>query len=162
MISQSVCRIWAGRLVCETWLPLQPGWVSLGRRRPAAGGVGCCAPRCSGIFRAVGAPELRAARLLQDPLHSLVSRGVGFHLPTLQWGHPELASGTGALCASPGAGGAWPWVSPGPVLRTVPSCEPSQLPTTACLAQALARTPPPTYRIQVNLCILFTCLKRKK
>lgn len=40
--------------------------------------------------------------------------------------------------------------------------EPSQLPTTACLAQALARTPPLTYGIQVNLCILFTCLKQKK
>lgn len=80
--------------------------VSLGRQCLAAGGVGCCP--------GVGAPELGAARFLKDPLRCLVSEGASFHLRTLQHGHTELASGTGAAAgASPGAGSAWPWVSPG-------------------------------------------------
>lgn len=128
--------------------------------------------RCSGIFRAVGASELGAARFLKDPLCSLVSGGAGFHLPTLQCGHTELASGTGAAAgASPGAGGAWPWVSPGQhcmarqaallVVVTVPSWELSA-PCHCLPCTGPGRTPPLTCEIQVNLCILFTCLKRKE
>lgn len=124
------------------------------------------------VFRAVGASELGAARFLKDPLCSLVSGGAGFHLPTLQCGHTELASGTGAAAgASPGAGGAWPWVSPGQhcmarqaallVVVTVPSWELSA-PCHCRPCTGPGRTPPLTCEIQVNLCILFTCLKRKE